>query len=99
MIRISSLRFLELQSAFALKVRSGGFDLKSAGIQRARFLLDIAAGDVELYSLTVDHFVSAERLVGRHGFSRQLRTLDALHLAVALDLMQEHLLDKFVVAD
>ncbi len=98
-IRISSLGFLEIQSAFAMKVRSGVLDRKSAGLQRARFMLDIAAGDIEVYSVTGDHFVIAERLIGRHSFSRRLRTLDALQLAVAQDLSQRNLLDRFVAAD
>jgi hypothetical protein len=41
----------------------------------------------------------AERLVGRNAFSRRLRTLDALQLAVALDLAENGLVDSFVAAD
>jgi PIN domain len=77
-IRISSLGFLEIQSAFAMKVRSGALGREAAGMQRARFVLDIAAGDIEVCNVTEDHFASAERLIGRHSFSRRLRTLDAL---------------------
>jgi hypothetical protein len=91
--------FLEIQSSFAMKVRSGFLDRRGAGMQRARFLLDIASGDIEVYSLTEDHCISAERLIGRHSFSHRLRTLDALQLAVALDLQSQHLLDHFVAAD
>lgn len=68
-------------------------------MQRARLLLDIAAGDIEVYSITEDHFMAAEQLIGRHGFSHRLRTLDALQLAAALDLADQALLDYFVVAD
>ena len=68
-------------------------------MQRARFLLDIASGDIEVYSLTEDHRVTAERLIGRYSFSHRLRTLDALQLSVALDLQSQHLLDHFVAAD
>jgi len=98
-VRVSGLGFLEIQSAFAMKVRSGILDRKAAGMQRARLMLDIAAGDIEVYSVTEDHFVFAERLIGRHSFSHRLRTLDALQLAVALDLAGQNLLDRFVVAD
>jgi predicted nucleic acid-binding protein len=98
-IRISSLGFLEIQSAFAMKVRSGVLDRRAAGMQRARFMLDIAAGDIEVYSVTEDHFAMAERLIGRHSFSHRLRTLDAIQLAVALDLSTQNLLDRFVAAD
>ncbi len=98
-IRISSLGLLELHSAFAMKVRSGVLDRRGAGMQRARLLLDIAAGDIEVYGITEDHFVAAERLIGRHAFSRRLRTLDALQIAMALDLADQALVDYFVVAD
>ena len=90
---------LEIQSAFAMKVRSGVLDRKAAGLQRARLMLDIASGAIEVYGVTDDHFAEVERLIGRHGFSRRLRTLDALQLAVALDLSSQDLLDFFVVAD
>ena len=98
-IAISSLGFLEIQSAFALKVRSGVLTATSAGMQRARLMLDIAAGDIEVYRLTERHLAVAETLIGRHSFTRRLRTLDALQLAVALDLSGENLMDHFLVAD
>jgi hypothetical protein len=98
-IRISSLGLLEIQSTFAMKVRSGVLDRNAAGTQRARLMLDIAAGDIEVYGMTQEHFVTAERLVGRHGFTHRLRTLDALQLAVALDLSSQTLVDHFVAAD
>ena len=98
-IRISQLSFLEVQSVFAMKVRSGFLDRKDAGMQRARFLVDVAAGDIEVVRVTTSHFAIAERLIGRHSFLKRLRTLDALQLAVALDLLGLGLLDYFVVAD
>lgn len=98
-IRISSLGFLEIQSAFAMKVRTGALDRKAAGMQRSRFLLDIAAGDIEVYSVTDQHYAAAERLIGRHSFHHRLRTLDALQLAVALDLSEQELMTAFVLAD
>ena len=98
-IRISNLGLLELHSAFAMKVRSGVVDRPSIRMYRARLLLNIAAGDIEVYGITEDHFMTAEVLIDRHGFSNRLRTLDALQLAVALDLAEQDLLDYFVVAD
>jgi predicted nucleic acid-binding protein len=98
-IRISTLGFIEIQSAFAMKVRSGVLDPKAAGMQRSRFLADIAARAIEVYSITEDHFTAAERLIARLGFQHRLRTLDALQLAVALDLAEQDLLDQFVTAD
>jgi uncharacterized protein len=98
-IRISQLSFVEVQSVFAMKVRGGFIDRKDTGMQRARFLVDVAAGDIEVVRVTTNHFASAERLIGRHSFAKRLRTLDALQLAVALDLLGLGLLDYFVVAD
>ena len=91
-IRISSLGYLEVQSAFAMKVRSGVLAPKSAGLQRSRFMLDIAAGDIEVYSTTEDDFEIAERLIGRYSFStcnghgravRQLRAAVPWRLSVS----------------
>ena len=98
-IRISSLGFLEIQSAFAMKVRSGVLSRDGAGIQRGRLLVDVAAGDIEVYKITDLHFASAQRLIGQYGFDSRLRTLDALQLAIAIDLAEQSLLDHFVVAD
>ena len=98
-IAISSIGFAEIQSAIAIKVRSGSLDPKHAGIQRARLMLDVAAGEIEVYRLSDQHLEAAELLIGRHSFTRRLRTLDALQLAVALDLSRQNLLDHFVVAD
>lgn len=71
----------------------------SAGQQRVALMLDIASGAIEVCSLTDIHFKDDERLIGKHSFTRRLRTLDALQLAVALDLADQTLLDHFVVAD
>ena len=37
--------------------------------------------------------------VAKYGFTRRMRTLDALQLSMALDLRRRELLDTFVVAD
>jgi len=57
-IRVSQLSFVEVQSVFAMKVRGGFIDRKDAGMQRARFLVDVAAGDIEVVRVTTDHFAS-----------------------------------------
>lgn len=98
-VRISSLGFLEIQSAIAMKVRSGFLSKDAAGVQRARLLLDLAAGEIEVFRLTAEHFAIAERLLSKHAFARRLRTLDAIQLSVALDLSSQGLVDHFVVAD
>jgi predicted nucleic acid-binding protein len=98
-LRISELSFLEVQSVFAMKVRSGVIGRAEAAVQRARLIADIAAGEMEVCSMTADIFATAGQLIGRHSFSHRLRTLDALQLAMAIDLSSQGLLDRFVVAD
>jgi len=62
-------------------------------------LLDMAADEFQVFGLSTYHFDTAERLLGRHSFTHRLRTLDALQLAVALDLNEQGYLDHFVVSD
>jgi hypothetical protein len=49
--------------------------------------------------LLVAHFQEGDRLIRVHGLSRSLRTLDALQLAVALDLRRKNVVERFVCAD
>lgn len=98
-IRVSILGIVETQSAFAMKVRAGVLDRQAALALRARLMLDIAAGVLRPHALTNDHFEAAELLITRYSFSTRLRTLDALQLAVALDLKDQGLVDHFVAAD
>ena len=44
-------------------------------------------------------FALAESLVERYAFEMQLRALDALQLALALELRESHLIDRFFIAD
>ena len=98
-IRISTLGLVEAQAAFAMKVRTGVIGRNAAGAFRARRLLDIAAAEIEVLLLTREHFSDAALLIGRYSFTKPLRTLDALQLALAKDLRSQELLDIFVVAD
>lgn len=81
------------------RVRSGFLTVEEAEMQRERLMADIASGEIEVRSVTASHFTAAEQLIARHGYTNRLRTLDALQLAVACELLSEGLLDKFVVAD
>ena len=51
-IRISRLSFVEVQSVFAMKVSAGFISLAEAGQQRARLVVDVAAGQIEVYAVT-----------------------------------------------
>jgi len=98
-VLISKLGFVEIQSVLAIKVRSAQISREEAGLQRARLMVDVAAGLIEIWSMSPDHFSKAESLIGRYSFSNRLRTLDALQLGVALDLRSQGRLDHFVAAD
>ena len=98
-ILISGLGMVEAQSAFAMKARSGAVTPAQAATLRTRFLLDVAAGEFKIWGFKPDHLAHAQLLVGRHGSTKRLRTLDALQLAVALELFEAELMDVFVVSD
>jgi hypothetical protein len=59
----------------------------------------MAADEFQVFDLSEDHFCSAGRLLGRYRFTHRLRTLDALQLAIAVDLKHQGQLDQFVVSD
>lgn len=98
-IRVSNLGVLETQSVFAMKVRMGVLDSKAANSLRARMLADISAGTFSVQALQQSHLTQAAQLIGAHGFQRQFKTLDALQMAIALDLARLGRLDRFVASD
>ena len=98
-IKISALGLVELYSAFAMKVRTGVIDRTTVTALRTRVLADIEAENFEVHQLMGSHLVSAGQLILRHSFSKRLRTLDALQLAVALDLADQQVVNYFVTAD
>lgn len=98
-LAISRLTLVETVSVFATKVRTGAFDEASFARLRARFASDIARKRYRVIRLLNAHYDRAQDLIRSHGLARQIRTLDALQLAVALGLHQEVPLDYFVCAD
>lgn len=96
---ISRLSVVELHSVFAKKVRVG--ELDQLGFQRLtrRFRGDVAARRLQVIRLTAAHFQSAERLIRRLGLTQNLRTLDALQLAAALNLNELGQPIEFICAE
>jgi hypothetical protein len=76
-------------------------ELDHANFQKLtrRFRGDVAARRLRVIRLTAAHFQSAERLIRRIGPSKNLRTLDALQLAVAINLSEPGQPIEFVCAD
>ncbi len=98
-IVISRLTLVEIQSVFAIKVRTGEISRDDAELFRQRMVLSVAVRDFDVFTVTDSHFGTAERLVVRYGFDHRLRTLDALHWAVAVDLRSQGMVDYFVASD
>jgi predicted nucleic acid-binding protein len=96
---ISRIGIVEGISVFAGKVRSGVLPPSGFATLRKRFLGDVGQGRPKLIRLLVKHFQDANRLIGQHGLARRLRTLDALQLAVAIDLRDRGLIDMLASSD
>jgi predicted nucleic acid-binding protein len=93
------LSIAELTSAFAIKVRTQSISRDDADIFLRRFRGDAAIGKLEVFSIGESEFAMTELLVERYAFDLRLRALDALQLAVALELRTQKLVDHFVAAD
>ena len=98
-IRISRLTPAELTSAFAIKVRTQAITLEDANLFLHQFRKDITTGKLQIFSIAESEFAAAESLVEHYAFDLRLRALDALQLAVALELRNQELVSHFVAAD
>jgi predicted nucleic acid-binding protein len=96
---ISRLTVVEIQSVFAKKVRTGVLSLADFQLLFRRFLADVRKRKVRVVRITAAHFGSAEKLIRLLAPAQNLRTLDALQLAVALDLQGQGLVSQFICAD
>src|SRR5262249_35031987 len=83
---ISRLGVVETASVFAGRVRSGAIAAADFGLLRRRFFADLHHRRPTVVRLLARHFQEADRLLQHHSLSHNLSTLDALQLAVALDL-------------
>jgi predicted nucleic acid-binding protein len=95
---ISRLGIVEAQHGFAIKLRTGEITETDFEGLRQRFLGDIAQGQFQSVRVTEAHYREAERLIVTYR-RRRFRTLDALQLAIALDLHRRGMTDYLVCAD
>jgi predicted nucleic acid-binding protein len=87
--RVSRLSLVEMESVFAIKVRSGALDENGRSLALRRLRADIARDRLFVGPpIEPKHCRSAAKLLRLHGVPRGLRTLDALQLAVALDMLE-----------
>jgi len=97
---ISHLSIVELESVLAIKTRTGEIDQQALEIARRRFRADLAQRHLLVAPPVHDrHFHDARKLLIRYGISEGLRTLDALQLAVAIDLRRLGHMEILVAAD
>jgi predicted nucleic acid-binding protein len=96
---ISRLSVVEFFSAMTKKVRTGQLGLADFRLATRRFSADVSARRLRIVRLLVSHFRSAEQLIRRIGLTQNLRTLDALQLAVVLSLNEPGRALTFVCAD
>lgn len=97
---ISHLSVVELESVLAIKSRIGEIDQQSVEIARRRFRADLAQQRLIVAPAVHErHFHSARKLLVRYGVGEGLRTLDALQLAIALDLRHVEHIAALVAAD
>ncbi len=107
---ISRLAVVEVQRVFARSVRTGEILVGELDGLRDRFYRDLGQRLLEVRRLRDFHYHSAVRLIRKYAPAQGqkqdqekriplLSTLDALHLAAALDVGQRMGLDYFVCAD
>jgi predicted nucleic acid-binding protein len=96
---IARLTLVEMTSVFAIKVRTGEFDALEFARLRVLFATHIARRRYQVFRLLNVHYDRARDLIANHGLQRQIRTLDALQLSVALQLHQTAPIDHFVCTD
>lgn len=96
---ISRLTTVELHSVFARRVRTRELGHDTFQLLRQRFFADIVEGKLTVVRVTDEHYGAAQNLLLEHATEDGLRTLDALQLAVAVDLRELGLLDCFVCSD
>lgn len=97
---ISRLTLVEMESVTAIKVRTGALDAPGQEQFRRRLRADLSQQRLRIApALAERHYQSARRLLVRFGVSMGLRTLDALQLAIALDLHHSGHASVLVAAD
>ena len=83
-----------------IKTRTGEITEAALQIARRRFRADLARQRLIVAPLVHEgHFQAARKLLVRYGAAEGLRTLDALQLAIALDLHRQGHIAIIVAAD
>jgi predicted nucleic acid-binding protein len=97
---ISRLSIVEMESVLAIKVRTGEIDEQLVETARRCLRADLSQRRLLIGPpIQADHYHTARILLAKYGATEGLRTLDALQLAIALDLKQTGQITVLVTAD
>ena len=97
---ISRLSIVEMESVLAIKVRTGEINEEQVEIARRCLRADLSQRRLLVGPpIQARHYHTARILLVRYGATDGLRTLDALQLAIALDLKQTGQITLLVAAD
>lgn len=96
---ISRLAVVELHSSFARLVREGVLAEPDFRKLVSRLEHDVASGALIVVAVSGPRLNGASSLLGTHGLTGNMRTLDAIHLATAQALHGRNRLAAFVAAD
>ena len=97
---VSRLSLIEMESVFAIKVRTGALSENGRSLALRRLRADIARNRLIVGPpIEPKRYRSAAKLLRLHGVSRGLRTLAALQLAVALDMLDASSISVMISAD
>ena len=97
---ISHLSIVEFESVLAIKTRTGEINQPALKVARRRFGADLARQRLMVAPpVHESHFQNARKLLVQYGAGEGLRTLDALQLAIALDLRRLGHITVLVAAD
>ena len=97
---ISPLSIVEMESVLAIKLRTG--EINGAQVETARRCLHADVSQRRLLigpPIRASHYQTARLLLAKYGAAEGLRTLDALQLAIAVDLQQAGIISAVVTAD
>ena len=95
----SWLTIVETESALAQKVRTREITARKFRLLRTRLRTDIARHRLLVVKLLRRYVDQAGDLIAKYGTKHRLRAADALHLAIAIDLVRNKDIDSFVTAD
>ena len=97
---VSHLAIVEMESVLSIKARTGEINEQQAEIARRCLRADLSQRRL-LVALPIQsrHFHAARLLLVKYGAVEGLRTLDALQLAVALDLKDTGQIAVLIAAD